>query len=135
MPLPNRPSSHSTTLPIAIQKFRSLPCTMQACKMLSCKRSVHVKGRLRKASIAGGDGKTKKLLNMFHSRAFYWRRGWESNPRKDYSFRGLANLRTRPLCDLSVYVYYCNDYTRAFPICQEFFYWFSQVCHRSSSIA
>ena len=34
----------------------------------------------------------------------YRRRGWESNPRKGFPFRGLANLRTRPLCDLSVHL-------------------------------
>ena len=30
-----------------------------------------------------------------------WRRGRDSNPRKDYSFTGLANLRFRPLSHLS----------------------------------
>src|SRR5688500_19951159 len=32
-----------------------------------------------------------------------WRRGRDSNPRKRFTpFNGLANRRTRPLCDLSV---------------------------------
>jgi hypothetical protein len=31
-----------------------------------------------------------------------WRRGRDSNSRKSFPFSGLANRRTRPLCDLSV---------------------------------
>ena len=33
---------------------------------------------------------------------FAWRGGRDSNPRGDYSPSGLANHRTRPLCDLPV---------------------------------
>ena len=36
---------------------------------------------------------------------FLWRRGGDSNPRYPLRYSGLANRRTRPLCDLSVLVF------------------------------